>query len=58
MALSQRDAEQIAGVLADCDERGVLTQNALDALLEELARRFPQHSWYRLFRLLADAVRV
>mgnify|MGYP001616634715 CR=1 FL=1 len=58
MALSQYDAEQIAGVLADCAERGVLTQNAQDELLDELQRRFPQHSWYRMFRLLADAVRV
>ena len=58
MALSQRDAEQIAGVLADCDERGVLTQNAQDELLDGLQQRFPEHRWYRLFRLIADAMRV
>ena len=60
MALSQRDAEQIVGVVADCGERGVLTHNAQDEIINELQRRFPQHDWYwyRLFRLVADAVRV
>jgi hypothetical protein len=54
--LSKRDAQKIVGVLVACKDRRVgLTQKAEDALVEELARVFPDYPWYRLFTELTEA---
>lgn len=57
--LSKRDAQKIVGVLVACKDRRVgLTQKAEDALVEELARVFPDYPWYRLFTELTEAESV